>query len=147
MRLPTRVLASLLPFASLAVGTAVARDTAPDAAAVAGLAVRPGPLAEDRADAFAHRSEVDRHMRGVGDEAAFAVKDRAGEIEPFADVDRRGAVLERAAHFLGDRHEQAVEDFEADGVGVLPLPFRGGGWGVGVIGRAQGFGTPPQPLP
>ncbi len=40
MRLPTRVLASLLPFASLAVGTAVARDTAPDAAAVAAYGER-----------------------------------------------------------------------------------------------------------
>ncbi len=95
----------------------------------------PRPLAEDGADAFAHRAEVDGHVGGVGDEAAVAVEDRAGEVEPLADVDRRGAVLERAAHFLGDRHEQAVEDFEADGVGmgevVLRRSCNGGSAGAG----------------
>ena len=84
---------------------------APDTAAVAGT------LAQDRAHAFAHRAEVYRHVRGVGDQPTLAVEDRAREVEPLADVDRRGAVLKRAAHFLGDRHEKAVEDFEADRVG------------------------------
>src|SRR3546814_3351322 len=52
----------------------------------------------------------------------------SSDLEPLADIDRRGAVLERAAHFLGDRHEQAVEDFEADGVGVCQLsPLQGRG--------------------
>src|SRR3546814_9981786 len=57
---------------------------APDAARVL------GSLAEDGAHAFAHRAEVDGHVRRVGDGAARAVEDRAGEIEPLADVDRRG---------------------------------------------------------
>ena len=53
-------------------------------------------------------------MRGVGDQRAFAVEDRAGEIEPLLDVDARRRGLERDPHFLGGRHEQIVEDFELD---------------------------------
>ena len=45
------------------------------------------------------------------------IEQRAGEIEPLADVDRSGAAGERRAHLLGDRHEQAVEDFEPDRIG------------------------------
>ena len=61
---------------------------------------------------------MDRHVRGVGDEAAVAVEDRAGEVEPLLDVDRVGGVLERHAHLLGDRHEEVVEHLEHDRIGV-----------------------------
>ena len=59
-----------------------------------------------------------RHVRRVGDQAAVAVEDRAGEVEPLLDVDRIGGVLQRHAHLLGDRHEEVVEHFEHHRIGV-----------------------------
>ncbi len=54
------------------------------------------------------------------------VEQRAREIEPLFDVDRRRGVRERHAHLLGDGHEQIVEHFQqhrvdarADGAGPL----------------------------
>ena len=60
-----------------------------------------------------------RDMRRVGDQAAARVEDGAGEIEPLLDIDRARGVLQRIAHLLGDRHEQIVEHFEHDGIGML----------------------------
>ncbi len=51
-------------------------------------------------------------MRGVGDEIAFGVEQRAGKIEPLLDVDRVRGVLQAQAHLLGDRHVEVVEDLE-----------------------------------
>ena len=59
-----------------------------------------------------------RHVRRVGDQRAVGGEHRAGEIEPLLDVDRIGGVLQRHAHLLGDRHEQVVEHFEHDRIGV-----------------------------
>ncbi len=62
---------------------------------------------------LAHRAEMYRHVRGIGNEIAVAVKDRAGEIEPLLDVHGVRRVLQTQAHLLRDRHEQVVEDLEA----------------------------------
>ena len=59
-----------------------------------------------------------RHVRRIGDERGVAVKHRTGEIEPLLDVDGIGGVLQRHAHLFGDRHEQVVEDFEQDRIGL-----------------------------
>ena len=77
-----------------------------------------GVQADDRLDRAVHRAEMDRHVRRVGDQAAVAVEDGAGEVEPLLDVDRIGGVLQRHAHLLGDRHEEVVEDLEHHRVGV-----------------------------
>ena len=77
-------------------------------------------------DRLAHRAEVDRHVRGVGDQAAFTVEDRAGEVEALLDVDRVRGGLQAHAHLLGDRHEQVVEDLQHDRVGS--------GAGLGAVG-------------
>jgi hypothetical protein len=69
------------------------------------------------ADALAHRAEMDRDVRCIGDEVAVAIEQRAGEIEPLADVDRSGAALECGAHFLGQPHEHAGEDLEPHRIG------------------------------
>ena len=53
-------------------------------------------------------------MRRVGDQFSACVEQRAGEIEPFLDVYRGRGVLQHHAHFLGNRHEQVVEDFQPD---------------------------------
>ena len=84
---------------------------------VAGLH-RAGAPVDDRAHAFAHRAEMHRHVRRVGDQVALRVEQRAGEIEALLDVDRVRGVRERHAHLLGDRHEQVVEHFEQHGIGV-----------------------------
>ena len=59
-----------------------------------------------------------RHVRRVGDEVAFGVEQRAGEVEPLLDVDRVGRVGERDAHLLGDRHEEIVEHLEQNRIGA-----------------------------
>ena len=82
---------------------------------VAGFMPRPSrraARADDGLDALAHRAQMHRHVRRVGDQRAVAVEQRAGEIEPLLDVDGIGGVLQRDAHLLGDRHEEVVEDLE-----------------------------------
>ena len=55
-------------------------------------------------------------MRRVGDQPTLRIEDRAGEIQPLADVHRRGAALKRRAHFLGNTHEQPGEYLQPDGI-------------------------------
>jgi hypothetical protein len=75
------------------------------------------PRAPDhRLDALAHRAEMDRHVRRVGDQLPLLVEDRAGEIEPFLDVHGVAGLLQGRAHLLGDRHEEVVEHLEHDGI-------------------------------
>ena len=68
-------------------------------------------------------------MRGVGDQAAVGVEDRAGEVEPLLDVDRVRGGLQAHAHLFGHRHEQVVEDLQHHRVGgradVGPVRPRG----------------------
>ena len=65
-----------------------------------------------RLDALAHRSQMHRHVRRVGDQLALAVEQGAAEIEPLLDVHRVRGVLQLQTHLLGDIHEQIVEDLE-----------------------------------
>ncbi len=67
---------------------------------------------DDRLHRGAHRAQVHRQVRRVGDEAAVAVEQRAGEVEALLDVHGARRVGERGAHLLGDRHEEVVEDLE-----------------------------------
>ena len=69
-------------------------------------------------------------MRRIGDQVALPVEQGAGEIQPFLDVHRRGRVLQRHAHLLGDRHEEIGHDLEHHRVGL------GGGGGGGAGSRA-----------
>ena len=64
--------------------------------------------------AAVHGAQMHRHVRRIGHQRAGLVEDRAGEIEPFLDVDRMRRVLQRHAHLLGDVHEQVVEHLEQD---------------------------------
>ncbi len=80
---------------------------------VAGLDA-PGVLADHGLDRLAHRAEVHRHVRRVGDQVARAVEDRTGKVEPLLDVHRVRRVLQPKPHLLGDRHEEIVEDLEPD---------------------------------
>jgi hypothetical protein len=70
----------------------------------------------DRADRFAHRAQVHRHVRRVGDQGSAGIEQRAAEIQPLLDVDRVGRVLQAQTHLLGDVHEQVVEHLEHDGI-------------------------------
>ena len=65
-------------------------------------------------DRAVHGAQMHRHVRGVGDQRAGAVEDRAGEVQPLLDVHRRRRVLQRHPHLLGDRHEEVVEDLQHD---------------------------------
>ncbi len=73
-----------------------------------------------------------RHMRRIGDQPAFAVKQGAGKIQPFLHVDRMGDIFQHRPHLFGDGHEQIVENFQHDGIGIgadgfLPGERRGAG--------------------
>ena len=72
----------------------------------------PGVLADHGLDRLAHRAQVHRHVRRIGDQVALGVEQRAGEIEPLLDVHRVRGVLQPQAHLLGDRHEEVVEDLQ-----------------------------------
>ena len=82
----------------------------------------------------AHRAEVHRHVRGVGDEVAGGVEEGAGEVEALLDVDGLGGRLEARAHLLGHGHEQVVEDLEHHRI-------RGGG---GIRSRRRARAVQPQ---
>ncbi len=69
-------------------------------------------LGQDRLDRFVHRPEMHGHVGRIGHQRTGGVENRAGEVEPFLDIDRVGGVLQRHAHLLGDRHEQVVEDLQ-----------------------------------
>ena len=71
-----------------------------------------GVVLDHGADALAHRAQVHRHVRRVGDQVAVGVKQRAREIQPLLDVDRVRGVLQLQAHLLGDVHEQVVEHLQ-----------------------------------
>ena len=75
-------------------------------------------VANDGFDRAVHRAEMHRHVRRVRHQRAVMREHRAGEVEPLLDVDRIGGVLQRDAHLLGDRHEQVVEHFEHDRIGL-----------------------------
>ena len=77
----------------------------------------PRVAADDHLDALAHRAQVHRHVRGVGDQLARRVEDRAGEVEALLDVDRVRGALQPDAHLLGHGHEEVVEDLQHDRVG------------------------------
>ena len=89
---------------------------APDAAPVPSLPAR----IDDSSDALAHRPEVHRNVRSVCDKSALVVKNRAGEVEPFLDVDAGGGGLKSDAHLLGNGHEEVVEDFEPHRINLGP---------------------------
>ena len=88
-----------------------------DHVGVAGLHAA-GVLADHRLDRLAHRAEVHRHVRRVGDQVALGVEQRAREVEPLLDVDGVGGVLQPHAHLLGDRHEEVVEHLQHHRVDV-----------------------------
>ena len=73
---------------------------------------------DDRADRVAHRSEVYRDVRRIGDQVAVRTEQGTGEIQALLDVDRIRCVLQRGAHVFGHRHKQVVEDFEHNRIGA-----------------------------
>ena len=54
---------------------------------------RPRVLPDHCLDAFAHRTQVNRHVRRIGDQVALCIEQCAAEIEALLDVDRVGCVL------------------------------------------------------
>ena len=69
-------------------------------------------LANHGLDALAHRAQVHRHVRRIGNQVALCVKQRARKIQALLDVHRVRGVLQLQAHLLGDVHEQVVEHLE-----------------------------------
>ena len=63
-------------------------------------------------DAFAHGTQVHRHVRRIGNQVALRVEQRAAKVKPLLDVDRVSSVLQLQAHLFGNVHEQVVEDLQ-----------------------------------
>ena len=77
-----------------------------------------GVLGENLPDGLAHRTEMDRDVRGVHDQVAAGREQGTTEVQPLLDVDAGGRVPQRYAHLLGDADEVVVEDLQHHGVGV-----------------------------
>ena len=75
-----------------------------------------GEAVEDGQHAGGHGAQVRRDVGGLGDEAAGAVEERAGEVQALLDVGRIGCALERNAHLLGDAGEAVTIELEGDWV-------------------------------
>ena len=69
-------------------------------------------VTDHRPHRLAHRTQMHRHMRRIGDQRARRIENCTGEIKPLLDIDRQGRVLQRIAHLFGERHEQIVEHLE-----------------------------------
>ena len=69
--------------------------------------------------ACAHRAEMNRHVRCVGDQPPLRVEQRAREVEPLLDVDGVRRAFQHLAHVFGDLREAVVEDLEHDGLVVV----------------------------
>ena len=69
---------------------------------------------DDRANRFAHRAQVHRHVRRIGDQRTLGIEQGAAEIQSFLDVHGIGSVLQAQTHLLGDAHEEVVEQLQPD---------------------------------
>ena len=77
-----------------------------------------GAVFDHAPDARAHAAEMHRNMRRIGDQRSGSIEQRAREIEPFLDVHRTGGGFQHHAHFLGNGHEQIVEDGEPNRINI-----------------------------
>ena len=80
------------------------------------LARRERQVGQGRPHRGGHRSEVDRHVIPLRDQAPPGIEQRAGEIATLLDVRRVGAPLQRRPHLLRDRREQVPVDLQPDRV-------------------------------
>lgn len=60
----------------------------------------------------AHRPQMDRDERRIGDKVAIGRKQGAREVKSLLDISADGGLLERAAHRLRDAHEAVREERE-----------------------------------
>ena len=67
---------------------------------------------DHRLDALAHRPQMNRHVRRIGNQVALCVKQGAAEVKALLDVDRVRRVLQLQPHLLGNIHEQIVENLQ-----------------------------------
>ena len=75
-----------------------------------------GEELEQTAGAYPHGAEVDRDVGSVRDQVTGAVKQGAGKIESFTNVDGQGGAFELGPHFL-DQTEEAAGKKLAPGCG------------------------------
>ncbi len=90
------------------------------------------PRFDHASDGVSHAAKMHRDMRRIGDQRACCIKQRAGKIQPFLDIDRCGGGLQHHAHFFGNRHEQVVENLQPHRIGCgAGGAFAGQGHGAG----------------
>ena len=62
-------------------------------------------LLEQITHAVSHGTEVHRNVRCIGDQSTLGIKQRTGEIKPFADIDRTTRQTKALSHLLSNRHK------------------------------------------
>ena len=73
-----------------------------------GAARTAGHRRQQAGHALAHRSQVHGNVGCIGHQAPPAIKQGTGVVEPFAHVERAGALLQLLAHLHGDRRKAVV---------------------------------------
>ncbi len=86
--------------------------------ALVDLAARIG--VQHRFDAPHQRSQMERDVRCLRDEAPTRIEQGNGAVLPFFYIRREGSPDERVAHFLRDGQQPVAEDFQLDGIGKAP---------------------------
>jgi hypothetical protein len=80
-----------------------------------------GVFAHHGLDALAHRAQVHRHVRRVGDQVAVGVEERAAEVQPLLDVDRVGGVLQRSPICSAIDMNRLLNTSSITGSAVVPM--------------------------
>ena len=78
---------------------------------IAGLHLA-GVVADHGLDALAHRAQMHRHVRRVGNQMPLCVEQGTRKIQPLFDVHRVSRVLQLQAHLFSNVHEQVVEHLQ-----------------------------------
>ena len=66
---------------------------------------------------------MDGQMRGIGDQSAFEIEQRAAEIESFFDICGDGCFLKFEAHLLCNVHESVADQGKGNWVLDFDISF------------------------
>ena len=78
----------------------------------------------NRANTEAKRAEMNRNMRGIGDEFSIGIEQCARVVEPLLHVGGHGGSLQQLSHLLNDRVKSIGEQFQFDNRGVIAIGGR-----------------------
>ena len=80
------------------------------------VAVAPLEPSHDVGHRIRHAAEMHRDVRGLPEQRAIGIEQRAAEVETVLDVRRKRCAPQRHTHFIADRLHAASEQCERDAV-------------------------------